>query len=127
MVVAETFAGVNAAVNVVNFAIGQQVNQETDSVLLTRLEQLSRENAVLGPVSLQPIVSDSPMVQCLVDTVESKENAGSPGIAYVFFNRQSQGKSTAARMFCKKYCTRAGHRSILVSGSGVNLEGSLHV
>jgi hypothetical protein len=36
----------------------------------------------------------------------------------VFFERRSQGKSSAARYFCRKICKQSGRRSILIGASG---------
>ena len=111
-------AAVSAAVNVANFVINQNVNPETDSALLSRLENLSRENAVLGAPTHEKVVANSPMVKCLVETAGNGVNACAAGIAYVFFERRSQGKSSAARYFCRKNCKKSGCRSILIGASG---------
>lgn len=116
MVVVEA-ASVSATVNVVNFVIGQKVNAETHSAMLTRLQELSRENAVLGDPARERIVANSPMVECLHETAGKGENACAHGIAYVFFERRSQGKSSAARYFCLKSCRKAECRSLLISAS----------
>jgi hypothetical protein len=111
-------AAVSAAVNVANFVISQNVNPETDSAMLAKFEDLSKNNAVLGVPTHEKIVVDSPMVKCLVETAGNGVNACAAGIAYVFFERKSQGKSSAARYFCRKNCKKSGCRSLLIGASG---------
>eukprot|EP00977_Amphora_coffeiformis_P023120 scaffold12214_cov159-Amphora_coffeaeformis.AAC.11 len=111
-------AAVSAAMNVANFVINQNANPETESALLSRLENLSKENAVLGAPTHEKVVANSPILKCLVETAGDGVNACAPGIAYVFFERRSQGKSSPGRYFCRKNCKKSGCRSILIGASG---------
>jgi hypothetical protein len=111
-------ATVSAVVNVANFVIGHTVNKETDFAMLRRIEVLSRENCVLGPAIMGRIQADSPMIECLKETAAGKgENACPAGIAYVFYERRSLGKSRAARFFCRKICNQVKCRSLLIPAS----------
>jgi hypothetical protein len=120
MVVAEA-ASVSAAVDVAYLVIGQTVNEETDSAMLRRIEEQAKNNSVLGAPTHERLSADSPMVECLHETAKKGANAGdnacAAGIAYVFFERKSQGKSSAARYFCQKSCRQSNCRSLLISAS----------
>ena len=111
-------AAVLAAVSVANFVISQNVNPDTDSAMLTRFVDLSKENGVVGVPIHEKLVADSPMVECLVETAGHGVNKCAAGLAYIFFERRSQGKSSAARYFCRKICKQSGRRSILIGASG---------
>eukprot|EP00978_Attheya_sp_CCMP212_P018963 scaffold52547_cov57-Attheya_sp.AAC.1 len=111
-------AAVSAAGNVATFVINQSVNSETDSAVLSKLLDFSKNNAVLGATTNQNLFADSPMVECLTETAGNGETACPAGIAYVFFERKSQGKSSAARYFCRQNCKSSGCRSILVGATG---------
>lgn len=112
-------AAVSAAVNVASFFIANSVNTETDSAMLERFMLMSEENAILGAATQEKFVSDSPMVQCLIQTAGKGENGCAPGPAFVFFERKSMGKSSAARYFCRKILKNAGCRSIVFFASGI--------
>jgi hypothetical protein len=58
------------------------------------------------------------MIECLNETAGQGENSCAAGIAYVFFERRSQGKSSAARYFCRKACKISKCRSILIGATG---------
>jgi hypothetical protein len=120
MVVVEA-ACVSAAVNIANFVIGKIVHKETDSAMLSRVEEQAKNNSVLGAPTHEKLIADSPMVECLHETAKKGANAGeiacAAGIAYVFFERKSQGKSSAARYFCRKSCRQSNCRSLLISAS----------
>lgn len=111
-------ANVSAAVNVANFVIGQTVNanSESDSAMSARFKKLSGENAVVHSLIDERIVSNSPMVTCLNETAGKGANACPAGIAYVFFQRQSIGKSSAIRYFCQKSLRSNKVRSLVISG-----------
>jgi hypothetical protein len=64
MVVVEA-ASVSAAVNVANFVMGQPVYMETDSAMMTRIEEQAKNNCVLGAPTHERLIADSPMVECL--------------------------------------------------------------
>ena len=106
-----------AVVNTANFIIGSSI-KETDSAMLEKLILLSKQNAIVGPLGSCKIIADSPMVKCFTDTISSKENGCPPGSAYVLFDKQSTGKSSAARLFCEKGLKDEKRRSILVSALG---------
>jgi hypothetical protein len=55
-------AAVSAAVAVANLAIGQSVNTETDSSMLKKMEDFSKNNAVRGVSCHEKLIADSPMV-----------------------------------------------------------------
>jgi hypothetical protein len=120
MVVVEA-AHISAAVNVANFVIGQTVNEKTDSAMLRRIQEQAKNNSVLGAPTHETLIADSPMVEGLHQTAQKGVNAGdnacADGIAYVFFERRSQGKSSAARFFCQKSCRKSDCRSLLISAS----------
>jgi hypothetical protein len=61
-------AAVSATVNVA-------VNAETDSAMQTRLEDLSKNNAVLGVPMHEKVVVDLPMVKCPAKTAGNRVNA----------------------------------------------------
>jgi hypothetical protein len=111
-------ATVSAAVNVANFVINQNVNLETDSAMLTKIENYSKNNAVRGVPTHEKLIADSPMVKCLQETAGNGANFCAPGIAYVFYERRSQGKSSAVRYFCRKDCKKSGRRSLHIGASG---------
>jgi hypothetical protein len=108
-----------ATLNVANFVIGNKVNVEADSTMLTKLQELSQNNSIVGAPTHDKLVSDSPMIECLNETAGQGENSCAAGIAYVFFERRSQGKSSAARYFCRKACKVSGCRSILIGATGI--------
>lgn len=110
-------AAVSAGVNVANFVLSNSVNAETDSALLSKLQDFSKSNAILGSINTSPISSDSPTIQCLIDVLKSEELGCQPGVAHVFYSSQSSGKSSAARFFCRMVLSGM-HRSIYVSGAG---------
>jgi hypothetical protein len=112
-------AAVSAAVNVANFVINQNVNPETDSAMLTKMEDYSKSNSVLGVPSHEGLIADSPMINCLQETAGAGNgtNFCASGIAYVFYERRSQGKSSAVRYFCRKDCQKNGRRSLHVGAS----------
>jgi hypothetical protein len=112
-------AAVSAAVNVANFVINQNVNPETDSAMLTKIEDYSKSNSVLGVPSHEGLIADSPMIKCLQETAGAGNgtNFCAPGIAYVFYERRSQGKSSAVRYFCRKDCKKNGRRSLHIGAS----------
>ncbi|CAB9513858.1 expressed unknown protein [Seminavis robusta] len=86
----------------------------------TKLENLSKNNAVVGAPTHEKVVTNS-----LAHGGMSRRNRRQWGdglcswyrLRYVFFERRSQGKSSAARYFCRKNCKKAGCRSILIGAS----------
>jgi hypothetical protein len=102
---------VSPVVNVANFVMGQPVYMETDSAMMTRIEEQAKNNSVLGAPTHERLIADCPMVECLHATAKKGPNAGynacAAGSTYVFFERKSQGKSSAARYFCRKSCKQS--------------------
>jgi hypothetical protein len=50
-------ASVSSVVNAANFVIGHRVNRATDSATLTRIQELARDNSVLGASTHERLVA----------------------------------------------------------------------